>query len=146
MEEITYFLKKVGCDERIIRNVIMSNESVLSRSVSDLEKLVAKLREIGLTDIVDLIDANPYILNLDAYEIDDYIKKKEEFGESFDEIVDALESEPALFMEIQEQVGLEIQDSDLQVHICYYITFLGQGVEKLRWIRYNAQNEISSYY
>ena len=100
MEEITYFLKKVGCDERIIRNVVMSNESVLSRSVSDLEKLVAKLREIGLTDIVDLIDANPYVLNLDAYEIDDYIKRKEEFGKSFDDIVDALESEPALFMEI----------------------------------------------
>jgi hypothetical protein len=100
MEEITYFLKKIGCDERIIKNVIMSNEQVLSRSISDLEKLVAKLREIGLTDIVDLLDANPYILNLDAYEIDDYIKRKEESGESFDEIVDALESEPALFMEI----------------------------------------------
>jgi hypothetical protein len=100
MEEITYFLKKIGCDERIIKNVIMSNEQVLSRSMSDLEKLVAKLREIGLTDIVDLLDANPYILNLDAYEIDDYIKRKEESGESFDEIVDALESEPALFMEI----------------------------------------------
>jgi hypothetical protein len=100
MEEITYFLKKIGCDERIIKNVIMSNEQVLLRSISDLEKLVAKLREIGLTDIVDLLDANPYILNLDAYEIDDYIKRKEESGESFDEIVDALESEPALFMEI----------------------------------------------
>jgi hypothetical protein len=100
MEEITYFLKKIGCDERIIKNVIMSNEQVLLRSISDLEKLVAKLREIGLTDIVDLLDANPYILNLDAYEIDDYIKRKEESGESFDEIVDTLESEPALFMEI----------------------------------------------
>jgi hypothetical protein len=100
MEEITYFLKKIGCDERIIKNVIMSNEQVLLRSISDLEKLVAKLREIGVTDIVDLLDANPYILNLDAYEIDDYIKRKEESGESFDEMVDALESEPALFMEI----------------------------------------------
>ena len=100
MEELINFLKKIGCDERIIKNVIMSNEQVLSRSMPDLEKLVAKLREIGLTDIVDLLDANPYILNLDAYEIDDYIKRKEESGESFDEIVDALESEPALFMEI----------------------------------------------
>ena len=100
MEELTNFLKKIGCDERIIKNVIMSNEQALSRSVSDLEKLVAKLREIGLTDVVDLLDANPYILNLDAYEIDDYIKKKEKSGESFDEIVTALESEPALFMEI----------------------------------------------
>ena len=100
MEEIMHLIKKIGCDERIIKNVVMSNEQVLSRSISDLEKLVAKLREIGLTDIVDLLDANPYILNLDAYEIDDYIKRKEESGESFDEIVDALESEPALFMEI----------------------------------------------
>ena len=100
MEELINFLKKIGCDERIIKNVIISNEQVLSRSMPDLEKLVAKLREIGLTDIVDLLDANPYILNLDAYEIDDYIKRKEELGESFDEIVDALESEPALFMEI----------------------------------------------
>ena len=100
MKELTDFLKKIGCDERIIKNVIMSNENVLSRSVSDLEKLIVKLREIGLTDIVDLLDANPYILNLDAYEIDDYIKEKEESGESFDEIVSALESEPALFMEI----------------------------------------------
>lgn len=100
MEELINFLKKVGCDERIIKNVVMSNEQALSRSVSDLEKLVTKLREIGLTDIVDLLDANPYILNIDAYEIDDYIKKKEESGESFEEIVAALESEPALFMEI----------------------------------------------
>ncbi|MDO4753238.1 MAG: hypothetical protein Q4A36_03355 [Candidatus Saccharibacteria bacterium] len=100
MEELINFLKKVGCDERIIRNVIMSNEHVLLRSVSDLEKLVIKLQEIGLTDIVDLLDANPYILNLDAYEIDDYIKKKEDSGQRLDEIVTALESEPALFMEI----------------------------------------------
>lgn len=100
MEELINFLKRVGCNERIIKNIITSNEWVLSRSVSDLEKLVAKLQEIGLTDIVDLLDANPYILNLDTYEIDNYIKKKEESGESFDEIVSTLESEPALFMEI----------------------------------------------
>ncbi len=100
MEEIAIFLQRLGCDERIIKNVIMSNECILSRSLSDLEKLVAKLRQIGLTDIVDLLDANPYILNLDAYEIDDYIKKKEESGEPFEDIVAALESEPALFLEI----------------------------------------------
>lgn len=100
MEELINFLKKIGCNERIIKNAIESNEQVLSRSVPDLEKLVAKLQEIGLTDIVDLLDANPYILNLDAYEINNYIKKKEESGESFDDIVAALETEPALFMEI----------------------------------------------
>jgi hypothetical protein len=99
-EKLVDFLRKIGCDKRLIRNTIMSNALVLSRLVPDLEKLVAKLRQIGLTDIVDLLDANPYILNLDAYEIDDYIKKKEESGESFEDIVAALESEPALFLEI----------------------------------------------
>lgn len=100
MEQLINFLLSVGCDERIIRNTITSNEAVLSRSISDLKKLVAKLQQIGLTDIADLIDANPYILNLDAYEIDNYVKKRTESGESLDEIVDNLESEPALFSEI----------------------------------------------
>lgn len=98
--EIIDFLEGIGCDKRLIRNVIMSNPLVLSRSISDLEKIVAKLQQIGLTDIVDLLDANPYILNLDAYEIDEYIAKRENSGESFDEIVAALESEPALFLEL----------------------------------------------
>ena len=100
MEEIALFLRKLGCNDRIIRNVITSNTSILSRSVPDLEKLVAKLQQIGLTDIVDLLDANPYVLNLDAYEIDNYVKKRMESGESIEEISDNLESEPALFSEI----------------------------------------------
>lgn len=99
-EKLVHYLKGIGCSERLVRDIIINNALVLSRSISDLEKLVSKLRSIGLTDVVDLLDANPYVLNLDAYEIDDYIKKRELAGEDFNNIVENLESEPALFLEM----------------------------------------------
>lgn len=93
-------LKDVNCDDIQIRNIISSNAMYLDRSNTDINKLIKKLKELGF-DRLDLIfDGNPYILNLDDFEIERYIKEREKEGESLEEIVDDMSSNLFIFEEI----------------------------------------------
>jgi len=47
-----------------------------------------------------LFDGNPYILNLDAFEIENYIEARKENGETIDDIVDEMSSNPYMFEEV----------------------------------------------
>lgn len=100
MEDHIIFLKNLGFSEHLIRRIVADNPTYLDRSITDVRKLISKLIDLGMTDIVDLIDANPYILNLDVYKIDKYIDKKQKTGLPLRDIVDDLESQPALFLDI----------------------------------------------
>ena len=93
-------LKRIKCDNIQIRNIISSNSTYLDRSSKDIENLINKMYAIGFTELNILFDGNPYILNLDAYEIENYIKNKEKNGEVKEDIIDNLSSNPFLFEEI----------------------------------------------
>lgn len=93
-------LKRIKCDNIQIKNIISSNSTYLDRSSKDIENLINKMYEIGFTELNILFDGNPYILNLDAYEIENYIKNKEKNGELKEDIIDNLSSNPFLFEEI----------------------------------------------
>lgn len=93
-------LKKVKCDNIQIRNIISSNAMYLDRSNSDVEKLIKKLEQYGFDMLNILFDGNPYILNLDAFEIERYINKRKEEGEKIEDIVDNLSTNLYLFEEI----------------------------------------------
>lgn len=93
-------LKDIRCDEIQIRNIISSNALYLDRSDDDIEKLIQKMKELGFETLNVLFDANPYILNLDSYEIEEYIKNRENNGELLEDIVDDMSSNPILFEEI----------------------------------------------
>lgn len=93
-------LKEIECNKNQIRNIISSNAMYLDKSIADIQKLINKLIEKGFTTLNILFDGNPYILNLDAYEIEEYIGKREQKGEKLEDIVDDLESNLYLFEEI----------------------------------------------
>lgn len=93
-------LKNIECSDTQILNIISSNPMFLSRSILEIERLLAYLNEIGFKTLNILLDANPYILNLEPFEIDDYINKRKNSGESLEDIIDNLDAHPCLFSEM----------------------------------------------
>ena len=93
-------LKKIKCDEIQVRNIISSNAMYLEKSNTDIEKLINKMHELGFEMLNILFDGNPYILNLEAYEIENYIQKRQAEGEELEDIVDEISSDPSIFTEI----------------------------------------------
>ena len=93
-------LKDVGCSDRQILNIISSNPLFLSRTNEEIIKLIDYLNDSGFTCLNILFDSYPYILNLDIFEIKDYIENRLSDGEEFDEIIDDLDSNPILFQEM----------------------------------------------
>ena len=83
-----------------IINIISSNPLYLNKSKEDYLKLISYLSKLGFNTLNILFDSNPYILNLEQYEIEKYINEKKEEGYSQEEILDTLEETPYLFSEI----------------------------------------------
>lgn len=108
IKDITYeelyqkidILKNIECSEEQVLNIIGSNPMYLDRSNNDVIKLLAFLDKLGFTVLSILIDSNPYILNLDVFEIDDYVKSRLSNGELLEDIVDDLDTNTYLFNEI----------------------------------------------
>lgn len=93
-------LEIINCNKRQIRNIISSNSLYLTRLNTDIKKLINYLLSIGFKDLNILFEANPYILNLDEFEVNDYIDKKIKSGELLSNIVDDLDTNPYLFLEM----------------------------------------------
>ncbi len=93
-------LKKINCNNIQIRNIVSSNPMYLDRSNTDVDKLIKKMDEVGFSTLNILFDGNPYILNLDAFEIENYIKERQKNGELLEDIVDNMESNLYVFQEI----------------------------------------------
>ena len=82
----------VGCKDYHIRNIISANPYYLSRSTNDIKQLINKLLSLGIQHLEITFDSNPWLLNKDAYEIDEYIKDEQFKGLSLDEIIDNIDS------------------------------------------------------
>ena len=93
-------LNDIGCDHIQIKNIISSNAMYLDRSNTDIEKLINKLKELGFENLDLIFDGNPYILNLEAFEIEEYVKSREKQGELLEDIVDEISSKLYLLNEI----------------------------------------------
>ena len=85
-------LEQIGCNERQIRNIITCNPFYLNRSISDLVKLIRKLELLGIAALNITFDSNPYLLNKDSYEIDEFIEKKKKEGISLEDIIDIIDA------------------------------------------------------
>lgn len=92
-------LKRLECNERYIKNIIISNPFYLNRTIDDITKLINKFIQIGVTNIDMLLDSNPFILNKDAYEIDEYIDIEKNEGKNLEDIVNEFESNPYIIDE-----------------------------------------------
>ena len=93
-------LRKINCNKMQIRNIISSNAMYLDRLSTDVNKLIKKLKEMGFETLNILIEENPYILNLDDFEVENYITKRLEKGEKQKEIVEDMTLNPVLFNEV----------------------------------------------
>lgn len=93
-------LRYIECNDRHIRNIIVSNPYYLDRINNDILKLIMYLKEIGISCINLLLETNPYLLNRDVFEIREYIDSKKNMGLSLWEIVDEFESNPYIIDEM----------------------------------------------
>jgi len=100
IEQKIEILKKLNCNEIQIRNIVSSNAMYLDRVNTDIYKLVEKLERLGFDTLNILFDGNPYILNLDVFEIENYIQARQENGELLEDIVDEMSSNPYMFEEV----------------------------------------------
>lgn len=66
-------LGKVGCMSDHIKNIFICNPYYLTRSSKDINKLIDKLYDVGLSNLFIIFDSNPYILNYSSKDIDDLV-------------------------------------------------------------------------
>ncbi len=100
IKEKEIILEKINCNENQIINIISSNPMYLDRMNDDVLKLINKLKSYGFSMLNILFDSNPYILNLDAFEIENYINSRLNNNEKLEDIVDDLDANPLLFNEM----------------------------------------------
>ncbi len=93
-------LKSINCSSNQISNIIGSNSMLLTRSNTDIIKLINYLNGLGFSSLNILFDSNPYILNLDIFEVNNYIEDRISNGELLEDIIDDLDSNTYLFNEI----------------------------------------------
>lgn len=99
IKEKEIILETIGCKKNQIRNIISSNPFYLTIDNKEILKLIKLLYKYNFNSLNILFDSNPYILNLEAYEIENYINKRKK-EENIEDIIDDLEDNPYLFSEI----------------------------------------------
>ena len=92
-------LEKIGCNASEIRNIISSNSLFLTRTNGEIINLISRLMELGFDTLNILFDSNPYILNMEPFEVNNYINSRLDNDESLEDIIDDLDSNPYLFNE-----------------------------------------------
>lgn len=85
-------LLNIGCTIDIIKNIIISNIFYLNRMEKDVKDLIDKLYGLDIYNLNLLFDSNPFLLNKDVFEIDDFINRKLEDGMNMEDIIDIIES------------------------------------------------------
>ena len=95
-----FLLKSIKCTDNEILNIISSNPLYLNKTNEDIKELFKYLTKIGFNTLDILFDSNPYILNLEPFEIDAYINKHLHKQESILDIIDNLENDPFIFNEM----------------------------------------------
>ena len=100
IKEKVVILKSLNCANNQIINIIGSNPNYLTKTNEEIINLINFLMNYGLKCLNILFDSNPYILNLEPFEIEEYINNRKTNGEKIEDIIDDLDSNPHLFNEI----------------------------------------------
>ena len=100
INEKIVILQELNCSNNQIVCIIGSNPHYLNRTKGEIIKLIDTLSSYGFRTLNILFDSNPYILNLEPFEINNYIENRKNNGEDLESIVDDLDSNPYLFSEM----------------------------------------------
>ena len=93
-------LKNINCSDNQILNIISSNSLYLNKTNDEIITMIKYLLNLGFDTLNILFDSNPYILNLEPFEINNYINKRIKNNETTKDIIDDLETNPYLFNEM----------------------------------------------
>ena len=100
IKEKIVLLQEINCSNNQILCIISSNPQYLNKTKNEIIELIKTLSDYGFTPLNILFDSNPYILNLEPSEINNYIENRKNNGESLEDIIDDLDSNPYLFSEM----------------------------------------------
>lgn len=92
-------LRQIGCSDNNIKNIIISNPWYLDRCSIDVIEFIKKLMFLGLTRIDLLINDNPYLLNVDVFELEEFIDKLTKENYTLEEIIDMFEENSNIIFE-----------------------------------------------
>lgn len=92
-------LKQLKCTNSDIKNIIITNPFYLTSIDTDIINLINKLTKLGISNLNHLFDSNPYLLNKEAYEIDEFVNEMSKTYQK-EEIIDMLENNPFLIDEL----------------------------------------------
>lgn len=87
MIKYIYALIDIGCTQKQIHTIITSNPAYFSRDVDDVGTFLRKLKSYDV-DVSLAVEANPWLLNKDSFELDEFINEKRSLGISDDKILD----------------------------------------------------------
>ena len=82
-----------------IKEILISCPLYLSRNIEDVLDLFKKLLNYKITYLNYFIEADPFILLRDDYEIDEYVKTQSALGRDLNSIIDEFELNPYLIDE-----------------------------------------------
>lgn len=85
-------LLNIDCTVDMVKNIIITNIFYLYRNDKDIMDLINKLHSIGIYNLNILFDSNPFLLNKEVFEIDEFINKKQKLGMVVEDIADLIES------------------------------------------------------
>jgi len=92
-------LKLLRLDDKKIKNILVGNPWYLDRCTTDVIGMINKLMEIGIDSIGLLIYDNPMLLNVDVFEIENFIKNKQEEKYTMEDIVSMIEEDSNIITE-----------------------------------------------
>ena len=87
MIKYIYVLIDIGCTQKQIHTIITSNPAYFSRDVEDVGSFLRKLKSYDI-DVSLAVEANPWLLNKDSFELDEFINEKRSLGIADDKILD----------------------------------------------------------
>lgn len=77
----------IGCSQKQIHTIITSNPAYFSRDVEDVGSFLRKLKSYDI-DVSLAVEANPWLLNKNSFELDEFINEKRSLGIADDKILD----------------------------------------------------------
>lgn len=84
-------LRGIGCSNRSIKEIVVSNPWFLNNLPDDTKELVKYLHDfLKVRDFNDLFHSNPLLLSKEKFEIEEFVKTEEDSGKSLKNIKDDL--------------------------------------------------------
>lgn len=80
-------LRSVGCTDKIIKNIIVTNPMFLNRIFDNVLMLIQKLKYYNIERLDITFDSNPFLLNEDESDIEEFVSKKLKEGISMEYII-----------------------------------------------------------